>query len=488
MAYFFSPIGNSQIVDANGDPLVGGTISTFLAGTSTAETTYTDDTGGTAQGVVMTLNSLGYPENGPVWMLGGVPLKFIIKNAAGVTQSTFDDVSGIGDTATTADQWILYGAAPTYISAVSFSVVGDQTNTFQVGRRLKSTNSGGTVYSTISDSSFAAGVTTVTVTNTSGVLDSDLSAVRYSLLTAENDAVPAILPNVTTLAGLISTGFIKNINDFRLTLTTAVPITTTDVTGATTIYAAPLSGNSIALYDGSSKWNVRQSAQFSLALGTLTSGLPYDVFCYDNAGVPTLEFTAWTNGTTRATALAYQDGVLCKTGALTRRYLGTFYTTSTTATEDSKSKRYLFNYYHRKARFLERNETTANWTYSTATWRQSNGAVANQVNWFTGVVEDGVEVNAIATVQTNNGLYHASAIGINSITVPTGQFGTTGASSSTSYPTSTMPSQYRGMPQLGLNYAALLEWSQGGATTTWYGQSNDASTQTQTGITATVMQ
>jgi hypothetical protein len=139
---------------------------------------------------------------------------------------------------------------------------------------------------------------------------------------------------------------IKKICDFRLTLTTAVPVTTSDVTGATTIYCTPFNGNSIALYDGTN-WNLRQSAEFSIALGTLTSGKPYDVFCYDNSGTPTLELLAWTNDTTRATALTRQDGILCKSGALTRRYLGSFYTTSTTTTEDSFVKRYLFNYYNR---------------------------------------------------------------------------------------------------------------------------------------------
>lgn len=202
MAFFFSPIGNTQTLDANGDPLVGGTISTFLAGTSTPRTTYTDDTGGTAQGVVMTLNSLGYPTNGPVWLQSGVPLKFIIKNALGVTQSTFDDVSGIGDNSNVTDEWLLFGAAPTYISATSFSLVGDQTNTFQINRRLKSTNTGGTVYSTINNSAFAAGITTVTVTNTSGVLDSGLSAVSYGLLSVTNDSMPrGIFPTFAEVNG-----------------------------------------------------------------------------------------------------------------------------------------------------------------------------------------------------------------------------------------------------------------------------------------------
>jgi hypothetical protein len=202
MAYFFSPIGNNQTIDANGDPLVGGTISTFLAGTTTPATTYTDDTGGTAQGVVMTLNSLGYPTNGPVWLLGGTPLKFVIKNASGVVQSTFDDVSGIGDTSAAPDQWVLYGAAPTYISATSFSVAGDQTNTFQIRRRVKSSNTGGTVYSTISNSTFAAGITTITVVNDTGqVLDSGLSQVSYGLISATNISTPSPI----TLSAAVAT-------------------------------------------------------------------------------------------------------------------------------------------------------------------------------------------------------------------------------------------------------------------------------------------
>ena len=148
---------------------------------------------------------------------------------------------------------------------------------------------------------------------------------------------------INPATGVTSSAGNNAVNDFRLTLTSGVPVTTTDVVGATTIYCTPFSGNSIALYSGS-VWNTRISAEFSLALGTLTSGRPYDVFCYDNAGVPTLEFLAWTSTTARATAIVYQDGVLVKSGATTRRYMGTFQTTSTTQTEDSESNRFLVNY------------------------------------------------------------------------------------------------------------------------------------------------
>ncbi len=113
-------------------------------------------------------------------------------------------------------------------------------------------------------------------------------------------------------------------NDFRLSLTTAVPVTTSDVINGTTIYCVPYKGNAISLYNGS-VWQTYYSNEFSLALGTLTNIIPYDVFCYANAGVPTLEFLAWTNTTTRATALTTLNGILCKTGATTRRYMGSFY-------------------------------------------------------------------------------------------------------------------------------------------------------------------
>ena len=114
-------------------------------------------------------------------------------------------------------------------------------------------------------------------------------------------------------------------NDFRLSLTTGVPVTSADVAAATTIYAVPYQGNSISLYNGTS-WVNYSSNEFSLALGTLTNLKVYDVFCYANAsGVPTLEFLVWTNTTTRATALVYQNGVLVKSGDATRRWMGSFY-------------------------------------------------------------------------------------------------------------------------------------------------------------------
>jgi len=114
----------------------------------------------------------------------------------------------------------------------------------------------------------------------------------------------------------------KSTNDFRLTLTSGLAVTTTDVVNASTIYLTPYKGNVISLYDGT-KWVSYESNEISLALGTLATG-NYDVFCYANAGVPTLEFLAWTNATTQAVPITKLNGVNVKSTDTTRRWVGSF--------------------------------------------------------------------------------------------------------------------------------------------------------------------
>jgi hypothetical protein len=175
--------------------------------------------------------------------------------------------------------------------------------------------------------------------------------------------------------GLFSSG--------RLTLTSNTPIPTSDVTAATTLYYTPYAGDKISLYDGTN-WATYTFTQLSLALGTLTSGLNYDVFVYNNAGTLTLELTAWTNDTTRTTALVLTNGVYLKTGALTRRYLGTIRTTSTTTTEDSITKRFVWNFHNRVEKPLYKNGTTSH-TYTTASWRNWNNDATLRVEFVIGI-------------------------------------------------------------------------------------------------------
>ena len=198
----------------------------------------------------------------------------------------------------------------------------------------------------------------------------------------------------------------------RLTLTSATPVTTADVTGATSVYFAPIGGSRIALYDGSSAWEVIAFTQVTIALGTLTDAKPYDLFAYNNSG--SLAFDAplaWTDDTTRATALTTQDGVLVKSGATTRRYIGSFYTTAATTTEDSFAKRYLWNYYNRRPRPLRVLEATDSWAYAVATWRQANGAAANKLSVMVGWPEVPIHVE-VRGFATSSATGHTQGVGI----------------------------------------------------------------------------
>lgn len=260
--------------------------------------------------------------------------------------------------------------------------------------------------------------------------------------------------------------------DFRLTLTTAVPVTTADVTGANTIYCTPYKGNQIGLFDGTN-WNIRTSAQFSLELVGLTSGKPYDVFCYDDAGTPKLEFLVWTNDTTRATALAYQDGILVKSGATTRRYLGTFYTTGTTTTELSAQFCYLRNFYNRVPRDLRRIETTASWTSTDVNFHLANTSATNKVHFVNCSADDYLIVGMLGVYQNNTVQTGGAVMSIGLDSESAESANTSRVLMSTTAANSYLPltATYSGYPGVGKHYLSWLELTPEVGTSTFYGVS-----------------
>jgi hypothetical protein len=254
----------------------------------------------------------------------------------------------------------------------------------------------------------------------------------------------------------------------RLTLTSGTPVTTSDVTGATSVYFTPFNGNTVTLWDGS-VWVQKAFTETTLALGTLTSGKPYDVFGYLSSGALALEALVWTNDTTRATAVTLQDGRYCKSGDKTRLYLGTFYTTSTTTTEDSLSKRYLFNQYSRVTRDCASPlETTNSWNYSTATWRQANAAATNQFEYVNGDPAHRLRANVLG-IAINSGAGGTSvAVGVGIDSTSTNSARLMGQNLYASDIDQTR-AEYFGHPGAGRHYVAWLEYSQAVGTTTWYG-------------------
>lgn len=179
----------------------------------------------------------------------------------------------------------------------------------------------------------------------------------------------------------------------RLTLETGVPVSTTDQSAKTTLYLTQYKGNQIAVYDGSAWFTLTFASDLSITLSGLTASLPYDVFVYSNSGTLTLELTAWTDTTTRATAITMQDGVYVKSGATTRRYIGTICITSTAGQcEDSYTRRLVYNYYNQAPRYLGLSYISSH-NYTTAAWRYWNNSQANsQVEFVLGIAANFVGI------------------------------------------------------------------------------------------------
>jgi hypothetical protein len=330
-------------------------------------------------------------------------------------------------------------------------------------------------------------------------IEDEVIAIETALKTGPTVLAAASFSGAVTLTGGLNTplvvaqggtglaGGLTGICEGRLTLTSGTAVTTADVTGATNIYFAPYAGNEIALYDGSSAWNIRTFTQITIALGTLTDAKPYDLFAYDNSGTVTFDSpVAWTNDTTRATALTTQDGVLVKTGATTRRYIGTFYTTATTTTEDSMAKRFVWNYYNRVSRPMRVLEATDTWTYTIATIRQANGSTANQLAFIVGVAE--VELTAIVIALTRSSTSNvtlSAGVGLDSTTAAAtgtlmGNIDITTASRLVF-----VTADLRTYPAAGYHFAAWLEYSHASGTTTWWGDGGNPTVR-QSGISGSI--
>lgn len=199
------PLFNTQTVTNAGAPASGYKIYTYAAGSTAPQSTYTDNGGTVPQSNPIILNSSGYPTTGQVWLQAGLSYKFVLQDSLGNTIKTFDNISGINDSSITVTQWLSSGATPTYLSASTFSVPGDQTNEFHIGRRLQLTTTAGTVYGVITGSVYGT-VTTVTVSLDSGVLDSGLSAVNLAILRNDYLALPLIAGRLLNIQKFTSSG------------------------------------------------------------------------------------------------------------------------------------------------------------------------------------------------------------------------------------------------------------------------------------------
>lgn len=90
------PDPHPQFFDVNGNPLAGGKIFTYLAGTAIAQQTYTDSTGTTLNSNPIVLDSAGFPScsgsSCGIYLVNGGSYRIVVQNSLGVQQWVADNV------------------------------------------------------------------------------------------------------------------------------------------------------------------------------------------------------------------------------------------------------------------------------------------------------------------------------------------------------------------------------------------------------------
>lgn len=400
-------------LDNDGNPISGALLYTYLAGTSTPATTYTDVGLTTANPNPVVLDSAG---RATIILSPGASYKFILKTAAGVTVWSRDNISAVPASSSNLE---VTGTAGEALTAGQTVYLSDGSNSLTAGSwyRTQATASysstiGPVGFATAAIANGAAG--TIRLAGQMTALSSLVVGTTY-WLSATAGAITATAPtNHRRKVGVADTtsSLILNVDpnvpdidvstcQGRVTLTSGTAYTTSDVTAATTIYFCPDQGNRVALFDGT-WWSLRTFTELSIAIPNVANQA-YDVWLYDNVGTLTLELLAWTSDTVRATDYTLQDGVKLKTGALTRRLLASVRTTSVAGqTEDSKTKRLVASAMPRRRKALFKQANTTGYADPVpGTYHQAGNDATHQLEVMVCVPEVVVEVRVTADVYSN---------------------------------------------------------------------------------------
>jgi hypothetical protein len=204
-----APTPKLQFIDANGNPLVGGKLYTYAAGTTTPLATYTDSTGNVANTNPVILDTLG---EASVWM-GSASYKLKLTTSTDVEVWTVDNVGGL---ATTGDLNALVAslASSSGSSMIGFiqSGAGAVATTLQVKLRQD--------YVHVAD--FGASPSASAAVNTAAIIAAASAATGKRLVfatgTYQVDQLIATLTNVQIVGNSAVIQYTANVVDSSLKL------------------------------------------------------------------------------------------------------------------------------------------------------------------------------------------------------------------------------------------------------------------------------
>lgn len=289
----------------------------------------------------------------------------------------------------------------------------------------------------------------------------------------------------------------------RLTLTSATPVLTSDVTAGTSIYYTPYIGQYVPLYDGSA-WAATTFTELTLALssdsghtGYHQSGKNFDLFVINDSGTLRLATgPAWTSDTARADALTRLNGLLVNNASIVLRfgsasgntvtvaanratYVGTMRASANgqcamimnpaAAAGGGDAKLFLWNAYNRVIHSATSKESANSWSYTTTTWRSANNSTANRISIVNGADEDAADAvfNGLTSTSSAAGFV---AIGLDSTSAISGSPGAAPIDANSI----SVAAFLAGRIGLGFHYLQALEFGNTGAT--FYGDNNSPTT------------
>ena len=256
MTVFLSPLAGAgqQFLDNSGNPLTGGLLYTYAAGTTTPTTTYTTAAGVTPHANPIVMDAAGRLES-EVWLTGAVAYKFILRDSAGGLIGTYDDIYGINDVSATGVPWSEITATPTTLAGYGI------TNGL-------STTAAAATYAPIASPTFTGTVTipdSAAAPFTAGYLDvpQSLKTANYQLALVDRGksvvmngtSLTLTVPANSAVAFPIGTAIVV-INIAATSLSVAITTDTMTLVNSTTTGTRTLAQNAMAtlVKVGSTNW------------------------------------------------------------------------------------------------------------------------------------------------------------------------------------------------------------------------------------------
>jgi hypothetical protein len=197
MTVAISPLfNNPQYFDNDGNPLSGGKIFQYEAGSfSVQQTTYSDAAGATPNPNPIELDSSGRSPS-ELYLTNGVAYNLVLTMPDGTTILTYSDnvvgVQPVSAGVAGINVWNTVTENIGWVSPTQFLVATNQTLQFAIGNRARLQLTDETYrYGTVTAVSFVSPNTQVTIVNDSGTLPNDLIAAAWSTLVSWGMTVDA---------------------------------------------------------------------------------------------------------------------------------------------------------------------------------------------------------------------------------------------------------------------------------------------------------